>query len=58
MPSGFTSNRRNSMGRGINKKYLEAFKEMFDYEPENENEPESELVPLVRKKKKRRRRRK
>ena len=41
------------MARGINKKYLEAFKEMFDYEPEGEEE-QAELAPLRRKKKKKR----
>ena len=44
------------MGRGIDKKYLNAFKEMFDYEPEEDNEPDPELAPLRRRKKRRRRR--
>ena len=50
------------MARGINKKYLEAFKEMFDYEPEEVEEPNPEMPerPIVRRpvKKKKRRRRK
>ena len=45
------------MGRGIDKKYLEAFKENFGYDPEEDNEPDPELAPLFRKKKKKKKRR-
>ena len=45
-------------GRGIDKKYLEVFKETFDYEPEEDTEPDPELAPLrVRRRRKKRRRR-
>ena len=37
------------MGRGIDKKYLEAFREKFGYDPEEDNEPDPELAPLRRK---------